>query len=113
MEKSKAKLGILIFLSNIFLYLGLNFNGDNWEKVILPLQLNFKNETTTEKFRIKIYDSFGEFITDEAFLIQGPGDGSYFLTEISKKDISKITKIKTDKFIALPFNKGKPLSESF
>jgi len=106
MKKFQVKYVAVIFLSNLFLYLGLTFKpGPNLDslKIMLPLTLNFKFINGEQL--INVYDSFGELITDKVILIKGPkSDEGWFLTEMPIGEMEKLIILKTDKFLASPFN---------
>ncbi|RLA60263.1 MAG: hypothetical protein DRQ89_13065 [Epsilonproteobacteria bacterium] len=113
MKSYHVKLGVLIFLSNLFLYLALEYRPKDFQQIILPLHLTFKPKPG--RLRIKIFDSFGELITDKVFLNLGSNEHyqGYFLAEIPPNEIPKITILKTDNFSARPFKEGVLMEENF
>ena len=113
MKKFQFKNLTLIILSNLFLYLGITYAPKIEKKtgqILLPLSLDFKFDGMKKK--IFLYDSFGEKISDNFLLIKEIGEG-WFFTEVPFADLRKLTILKTDKFLASPFDKRVIPRESF
>lgn len=113
MNHYKVKTIALLILSNLFLYLALEYRPQDFQKILLPLSLTF--DPKEGRLRIKIFDSFGELITDEVYLIidSNENSGGHFLAEVPSGKVPKLTILKTDYFSAIPFNEKVIIEEKF
>lgn len=109
--KKNSKFLIIMILSNLFLFLGVKYSSSTL-KILLPLNLSFK---ISEKIGVKIFDDFGVLLTNKAFIIPNPHNKreGFFMVEIPQEELSKITRIKADKFVATPFKEGMISREDF